>query len=183
MIICPRVRYRFTKRSRWLPRDMTRLFLVRDCFQLECWYRPGLGIWPWRSRDARWPEARPVVYPYPAVGVDVKKRKPKDGAASQAETLASVVTKLFEKLPNIVQHMAVVRYDDGEARQAGRIIVETLGASWKVILKDKDTKCEINCVGNTLDDALVLADLYAGSDDAPWEPDVWALGKGPKKGR
>lgn len=110
----------------------------------------------------------------PAWGTKVKKRSRTQPDAKPPESLASLLSKLFEQLPNLIQHMATTRYDDGTPRQPGTMMIQTMGAAWKIVLKEKDGKMEMNVVGNTLDDALVLAELYAGSDDAPWEPDNWA---------
>jgi hypothetical protein len=85
----------------------------------------------------------------------------------------------------IVGHCAVTRYDDGDPRKVGWIVIKTLGSAWQIEAKDPDTCCTLRVVQANLDDALGLINLMLESDEAPWEPDTWlqqAAAKGKKKG-
>lgn len=174
-------RVAWRKRYRWLAVGTYRVGVVRGCFELECWYTSARGFWPWRSRRSDLPDLPPVVYPHPG---DLMKKKtavaspaPGDGP----KHLAPLASKHFASLPNLAMHCAVVRYDDGDPRQAGWFTVKTQGSAWVIVLKDPDSASQMSCIGNTLDDALVLAELMVGSDDAPWEPDPWAKRQGQRK--
>lgn len=90
---------------------------------------------------------------------------------------------VFGKLPNLIQHCAVTRYEDGDPRQPGWFTLKTLGSSWVVQVKDPDSCAQMQAVGPTLDDALALADLLLGGEQAPWEPDPWARQKAGRSGK
>ena len=95
--------------------------------------------------------------------------------------LAPVETNVLEAFPNVVAHCSVTRYDDGSPRRPGWVMLKTSGPSWVVFVKDPDGACIMNLTAQTLDDALTLADLMLGSDDAPWEPDGHAEPQGKRK--
>jgi len=110
------------------------------------------------------------------------KKVAKKDASTQGGTLAAGESKLFEKLPALVQHCCCRSYDDGDPRTPGWITVKTQGAAWTVQVKDPDSACSFSAVAATLDDALLTAELLLGSPDAPWEHDTWlANGKGKKR--
>lgn len=97
----------------------------------------------------------------------VGQQPPKDGACH----LAPVESGVFAKLHNLVAHCAVTRYDDGEPRTPGWFTVKTLGSAWVVQVKDPDAAAQLQTASDTLDNALTMADLLLGSEEAPWEPD------------
>lgn len=188
MITCPLIcrsahrRVKWRKRYRWLPAAMTRVGVIRGCFELECWYAPARGMFPWRSRWSDQPHRPPVVYPFVSVEVRKKTSAPTPGPEDGPKHLAPLATKSMISFPNMVAHCCVTRYDDGDPRQPGWFTLKTQGSAWVVVLKDPDSASQMQCLGNTLDDALALAELMAGSDDAPWEPDPWAKRQAGKKG-
>lgn len=113
----------------------------------------------------------------------MKRRKAGQGSASAdgAEHLAPMETVVFDKLHQVVRHMAVTKYDDKEVRKPGWITIKTLGSSWVIQVKDPDSCLSMQVVADTLDNALALADLLLGSDEAPWEPDPFLSKMGGKK--
>lgn len=92
--------------------------------------------------------------------------------------IAAIDSSLATKYPSLAAHCAVLRYDDGTPRKAGWYTVGTMGAAWTVTVKDPDGGCQLRCTGTTLDDAYAMADLLLGSDECPWEPDLWAQQRG-----
>lgn len=88
--------------------------------------------------------------------------------------LASLDTAVLKACPHVVQHLAVVRYDDGTPRRPGRLFLETVGAFYKLILKDQETGLEMVLSAPTIDDVFALADLMLASDTPPWQPDPFA---------
>lgn len=95
---------------------------------------------------------------------------------------AAMESALFGRLLPFLAHMAVNRYEDGEPRKPGWVTLKTLGAIWVVQMKEPDTALSLTVTGQTIDDALALADLMLQSDEAPWEPDAFLrAGGGPKK--
>lgn len=89
--------------------------------------------------------------------------------------LAAIESKLFHGLLNVVKHLVINRYDNGEARVPGTFIWRVEGSHFKLIAKDPTTRLQLSVVANTVDDAWALMDLYLGSEDAPWEddPNAW----------
>lgn len=104
----------------------------------------------------------------------MRRIKPGGSAeGSPAKHLAAVESDVLSRLPNLVSHCCVIKYDDGESRRPGWWTVKTMGSAWVVEVKDPDSCCRIQATGNTLDDAMALADLLLGAEQAPWEPDPW----------
>jgi hypothetical protein len=116
-----------------------------------------------------------IVFPKPEWYV--KKKGSQTAGASTAKHSAPIETELFRSLMGIVEHCAMTRYDDGDARQPGWVTVKTLGAAWQIQAKDPDGGCALTVTAASLDDALVLLDALLRADDAPWEPDQWLLAK------
>lgn len=85
--------------------------------------------------------------------------------------LAPIDSKVLSQFPHLIAHCCVMRYDDGDSRKPGWYTVKSQGASWVVQVKDPNACAQLQCIGNTLDDALALADMLLGSEMAPWEPD------------
>lgn len=91
--------------------------------------------------------------------------------AGAASHLAPVESNILDKVPSLVSHCCVTRYEDGEPRQPGWFTVKTLGSSWAVQVKDPDACASLQAIGATLDDALILAEMLLSSESAPWEVD------------
>lgn len=103
----------------------------------------------------------------------MKKKSAAAAAGGDARQLANVVSKTFEGLAPLVEHCAVVRYDDGDPRETGWITIKTIGAAWSVQVKDPDSGNSFQFVSETLDKALEGAALLLACDDAPWQPDAF----------
>lgn len=87
---------------------------------------------------------------------------------------------LRDHLP-LIEHVAVLQYEDGEARQPGWITIRTSGAAWQVVVKDPDSASSFTAIAKTLDEALGTAALLLGCEEAPWEPDAFLARSKPKK--
>jgi len=85
--------------------------------------------------------------------------------------LAAMESNVFDKLHNLVAHCAVTRYDDGDPRRPGWFTIKTMGSAWVVQVKEPDACLQMSATAQSLDDALALADLLLGAEEAPWEPD------------
>lgn len=108
-----------------------------------------------------------------------RKNKPAEGHGVTAQ--ASCVTRIWDQLPHLVEHLAVRVYEDGGARQPGRLIVDVVGSMWRAIAKDNDSGMQLVVYMPSLDDCLLSLELLLGADEAPWEPDPYAKQKAPKK--
>lgn len=117
------------------------------------------------------------------------RKKTLGAAAAKADGpshLAAIESDVLCKCPELVKHCCVSRYDDGDPRKPGWFTVKTMGSAWVVQVKDPDAALSLTATGQTLDDALALAELLLGSEEAPWEQDPF-LKRGvtngkPKKG-
>lgn len=105
----------------------------------------------------------------------MKKKSPglSTAGAERPVHLAAMESEIFAKCHELVKHCSITRYDDGDARKPGWITIKTMGSAWVVTVKDPDAALSMSATGQSLDDALQLADLLLGSDEAPWEPDQW----------
>lgn len=172
-----RRRTRVKRPCQWAPKSTFRLDLIWAGQVLECWYIPGRGYVP--SRLLTDSAVQRLIREFPRIE-DLRMKKRQIGqvaAASQFSHLAAMESTVFGKLENLVQHCGVTKYDDGDPRQPGWFTVKTMGSSWVVQVKDPDSCAQMQAVAATLDDALALADLLLGGEQAPWEPDPWARKK------
>jgi hypothetical protein len=101
-----------------------------------------------------------------------KKTSPSAGPSKDGPRhLAAIESNVFTKLMGLVAHCCVTKYDDGDPRKPGWFTVKTMGSAWVVQVKDPDSAMSLSATGQTLDDALALADLLLTAEEAPWEPD------------
>lgn len=103
-----------------------------------------------------------------------------NGSGSSHNHLAPVESDLLAKLPNLVAHCCLTKYEDGDPRKPGWFTVKTLGAAWIVECKDPDACARLTATADTLDNALVLADMLLGAEEAPWENDPFLKRMGAK---
>lgn len=120
--------------------------------------------------------------PIPSFRRSKMKKKTLDAtpAAGGPVHLAPVESDLFSRLPSLVAHCCVTRYDDGDPRRPGWFTTSTVGSSWKVVAKDPDAAAQCTALAASLDDAFALLELLLSSEATPWEPDPF-LAKGKKK--
>jgi hypothetical protein len=113
----------------------------------------------------------------------MKRKMPSEAVAGSIvpQHLAAVESRVFGTLHNLVAHCCVTRYEDGTPRRPGWWTMKTQGTTWIVQIKDPDGACGLQAMAQSVDDALALADLLLGSDDAPWEPDPFLQDRLPKK--
>jgi hypothetical protein len=97
-----------------------------------------------------------------------------------ATHLAAVETKVLASFPRIIEHLVVTKLDDGASRTPGTLMLKTLGSTFIVVVKEPDDALQMSLVGPTLDDALTLAELMLGGEQAPWEPDTWQRARNTK---
>jgi len=156
---------------RWTPRRKTWYDLVLPRYVITILYTPFRGFTLRAIRESgSSPVDRFYVWPVPEVSmkrVNAQKQGPQGGATH----LAAVESNVFCKLASLVAHCCTVKYDDGESRRPGWFTVKTQGAAWTVQVKDPDSCSQLQATAQSLDDALALADLLLGSEEAPWEPD------------
>lgn len=109
-----------------------------------------------------------TVMEYPEMGIKKRENKAKD-----LKHLAGLETTLFSDRLSLVEHCALLQYEDGSPRVPGWITIKTQGAAWVVQVKDPDSLSSFSSVAPSLDSALDTAALLLACDDAPWEADRW----------
>ena len=168
--------------GRKLPQGKGEFYVLapRKCFVLD--------FVPYRGMCVRWagPRDDRLRWTETHMGTHFErpdmKKKSASLTSSDATHLAPVESEFFGKLMQLVEHCAMRKYDDGDAREPGWFTVKTQGAAWVVQVKDPDSACSFSAVGETLDKALETAVLLLGCDEAPWEPDTFlAAAKARKK--
>lgn len=156
---------------RWLPRRGEAFAVQAVDFIVGVWYQPFRGIYPVAFSRGVGGLREPLVK-WSQPEWNLKRRSPNPTVSKDGPVhLAPVESVVFGKLMNLVAHCAETRYDDGEPRKPGWFTIKTMGAAWVVQVKDPDSCCQMMTTAATLDDALALADVLLGSDEAPWEPD------------
>lgn len=180
-IRCLRRRQGWTRPRRWAAKcehDLIVSFLDKEW---HCRYARGRGYYPLSATRVSGQD-RVVLAQYDRPEWKMK-RKAVGGGASESphRHLAAVETNVFGRLMNLVEHCSVTKYDDGSPRKPGWFTLKTLGSAWVVQVKDPDGCCQLNATAQTVDDALALADVLLGSEEAPWEPDPFLRARTPKK--
>lgn len=171
-----------TRPSQWLPRRIVWFDLLLTKVVVRVQHTPFRGYCI-RSVFPRGGSQLDRLFVLPPPEFSVKRIElRKQASQGGASHLAAVETDVLGRLPNIVAHCAVTRYEDGSSRAPGWVMLKTQGAAWIVTVKDPDSCCSLRATANALDDALALADLLLGTEDAPWEADAF-LQQGKKKNR
>jgi len=115
------------------------------------------------GRDWRVDVPRPIM----------KKKAAAAAGDNGARHIAALESNILKDLLPLIEHCALVRYDDGDQRVPGWLTIKTLGAAWCVQVKDPDSANSFQFVSDTLDKALEGAALLLACDDAPWQPDAF----------
>lgn len=168
---------------RWASRSNFGITLKWGCYYLNVWYRPRVGYYPASlHRGSMWGEPSWVC---PTQEIPVKRRMVPAAASPEdaPRHLVTLESAVLGKLSNLIAHLSVTRYDDGQPRQPGTIILRTQGTNWVMVVKEPDAACQMSLVASRLDDVLALADLMLGTDEAPWEHDPWAAKRKPTTGK
>lgn len=128
----------------------------------------GIRVLGPRQVDGSFPAARgPNLY----TEAGMKRRILNKALVDAPKHKAAVETDLLAKHHSIVAHCAVTRYDDGEPRRPGWIVLKTLGERWVVEAKDPDAGARLTVSDESLDEALSCMAVLLAADDAPWESD------------
>jgi len=170
-----------TRPRRWAPKTHFFLKVVGVAWSFVCWYSPRHGyvaVELIRHRREGPDERVYLTLPEPEM-----KRRVVGGGGSDSphQHLAPIESDVLTRFPSLVAHCCITRYDDGEPRKPGWVTIKTLGSAWVVQAKDPDACASLTATGPTLDEALTLADLLLGAEEAPWEPDPFLKKLGGKK--
>jgi len=168
---------------RWAPRRVAWYRLRLRSLDLVVCYQPFRGF-HLRSVVKRGGPLVDRLYVFAPPEFSMKKVQPgKQGSEGGPHHLAAIEATALTSFPNLVAHACILRYEDGTPRRAGWWTVGTSGAAWTITIKDPDSCCQIRVNSQTLDDALALADLLLGSEEAPWEADPWAQQQAKKRNK
>jgi len=104
-------------------------------------------------------------------------RKVKREDQASVKHLVAMESNLFKEHMGILEHLALLQYEDATPRVPGLLMVSTRGSAWYVTLKDPDSCMQLTVLGVTLDDALDALQVHLGSENPPWEPDTYAMSR------
>jgi hypothetical protein len=132
-------------------------------------YVPFQGVF----RQARW--SRSVERNEAGYGAEWTARRPsvrkvKLADRASVKHLAALETEALRDYMAVIEHLALLQYEDGTPRKGGFLMIWTEGSQWRVKLLDNDADAFLPCVGRTFDEALGTLTLMLGAEDAPWEP-------------
>jgi len=99
------------------------------------------------------------------------KKKSAAGVEGDAKHLAPIESEVMCDHLALIEHCAVVKYDDGDARIPGWFTVRTQGRSWVIDVKDPDSGCSFRVLATTFDEAFETVQELLCCEAAPWEPD------------
>lgn len=155
-------------------------FWVRTASEWIC-----LDFRPWVGIQLRWRgPSKPGEFPPPCTpGLRERcavKKKTATSSGGEEKHLAPMESEVFRDHVALVEHMAMVKYDDGDVRKPGWITLQTRGRSWCAVVKDPDSECSFTVVATTLDEALETVQELLATEDAPWEPDRFLRQQTPK---
>lgn len=158
--------------GRLLPGGAGWFWLATPSERLCFTFAPFRGIHLcWRGREYWGDFPRPGTSGLREVP-DVKKKSATSGGGDERH-LAAIETEVFRDHLAIVEHLAVTRYDDGDARQPGWLTIRTQGRSWVADVKDPDSACSFRVLATTLDELLETVQELLSTEDAPWEKDKY----------
>jgi len=100
------------------------------------------------------------------------RKRPKKTADAKPESVADMSNAEHSWLNPMSEHLATIRYEDGDPRQNGLVLLLCQGAEYIVLVKDPSSEECFRVRGVRLWDAVEAACLHLACGDAPWEPDV-----------
>lgn len=170
------------KPCRWLPRGRSYFYVLTGDRTYGMCALSYKGVCRVMCRVKTWglpARPEPVLWEkeYPSV------KKVKRSEVASVKHLAALESELLRDHLSLVEHMACMQYEDGEAREPGWITIRTTGAAWQVVVKDPDSACSFTAIAKTLDEAISTASLLLGCEEAPWEPDAYLSASKARKGK
>ena len=89
--------------------------------------------------------------------------------------------KALEKFPNLSAALLHSRWDDGEAKNPGILVIRPFGGTWKATLKIDGTGMVMRAESQEYNGLLPALEALLGAETPPWEPDPYAKPIGKKK--
>jgi len=161
--------------------------MTRAAYRL-CTGKAKFLLWWWPDGTIRpvavWPAIAGRGYADQSTPLWRRPRMRKVKAASPGDAPrnhASLNPGALDKLPGLIDHLAVIKYDDDSPRQVGAIRVTTEGFEWCVRVSDPDSACSFVARAETLWDAILLAELLVTSERCPWSPDSFLADRAARK--
>lgn len=150
----------------------------RLCFTYQCWWGVQL-VWRGSSYAGDFPSPNT---PGLRERVDMKRKTVSSGGADERHLVPMESEVLRDHLA-IIEHLAVVKYDDGEPREPGYLTIRTQGRAWVADVKDPDSGCSFRAVASTIDELLETVQELLATEDAPWEADKWLQNAAKRRGK
>jgi len=175
-------RWKRRKPCQWLPRREKWFYYRRGIHLWLLHWKPYGGIWLVAERSGDERSVPHTVTPRRTREVGIKRR-PSEAATGAPPPAAKATSVLLAKLPALREWLTATTYEDGSARQPGKLAIEVYGQTWSVLLRDPDAAARMNVRGEELDKTLMLVEQLLGVEEAPWERDNWLAGQLAKKGK
>jgi hypothetical protein len=156
---------------------------------LYCWWRGYLLLMWWKSHQGYRPLA--LVSPQgpeyetletwflPGEQVAIKKRAVASGPVILP--MLGMDSKVLGKCPALIEFITATAYEDGAPRQPGYFTVRNRTIEFEITLYDPDAGQRVVIRARELDKMFVGAEAVLNAVDAPWEPDLYLMGRLPKK--
>lgn len=162
----------WTRPNRWAPGRWQGWEMIRGGVKLSGGTRRGFGTAVTSAViNGVFCKLIPISY-YGDLQV-LQRRKVADGQGEGVLSAADLTYKPLSKLASVISHLALTKYEDGTARQPGKLRIETKGALWVVSLEDVDAAAVLRVNAPTFSEALQHANLLLESPDTLWEPAPW----------
>lgn len=148
------------------------------------WFELTSVPWVGMAVTALWNESRGSRFQRPPDQrweLPEVKKKSSVAAGSPDRHLAALESSLFAQHLPLLEHCAVVRYDDGDPRVTGWLRLGVLGGAWTLDVKDPDTEMSFRLVDQSVDKLFDAAALLLACDEAPFQADPYLKGRNGKK--
>lgn len=87
------------------------------------------------------------------------------------------VTKVFAKLPNLIEFLTCRSWEDGSTRVPGRFWFDAGSLGFSITLKDPNNALQAVMRAGTIDDVFALCEAFLGQENAQWEVDQYQADK------
>lgn len=78
-----------------------------------------------------------------------------------------------KKLPNVVERLTCIRYDDGTPRTPGYVRIECRAGGWIVQYVEPDGCVQLKAEASTPDELYPLLEGLLAAPEVPWQPAPW----------
>lgn len=164
----------------WLPRS-ERYYLWRlGSRDFHVMWKPFKGLFVLSSSPVGSPGSEDV-HQFVNLESAAMKKLSVGGSSDEPLPPLSRDSVVLKKFPCLCEFLTATRYEDGSPRAPGRLWLDNDGVAFTVTLFEPSAFARVRIRGNTLDDAVALAERHLSLESAPWEADQYARDKASQK--